>query len=236
VKDRTPLEYGLMCLIARAPHSGSQLVRLLRRYPLAGTGKSPGAVYPALYRLEAAGLVCWRRRRSSRGRDLFRGEERGRGVREWGLTREGVSRLRGWATKRVTRREVLERPEHLLLRFTLCTGLSGPSAARRVALQCRRVCAELASELADGLERTGGESSVTCRLALECALGVLEAQVAWALRAERALWHEARRCPELDLPPPARDVMAALERLPARIRRWIHWPLRDGPPPIPPIP
>jgi DNA-binding PadR family transcriptional regulator len=234
---RTPLEYGLMCLIARAPMTGSQLVTLLRRYPLAGTGKSPGAVYPALYRLEEAGLVCARTRRTSHVRALYaarRGGPGREGPREFGLTGEGVIRLRRWATRRVTRTEVLERPEHLLLRFAMCTGLAGPTAARRVALQCRRVCAELARELAEDIDRLRGTASPSARLALECTLALIEARVAWSRRAEVELARHAVREPELDAPPAARQVMAVLDRLPARIRDQLRWPWRDGPPPKPP--
>lgn len=231
-----------MCLLARAPMTGSELVGLLRRYPLAGTGKSPGAVYPALYRLADAGLVCGRPRHtgSSRSRALHQKAspaaavgspvvalERGT-VQEFGLTRAGVERLRGWACRRVTRQEVLERPEHLMLRFAMCTGLSGPTAARRVARQCRRVCGALAGELVEELERERGRASPSARLALQCTLALLQARVSWSRQAEAELDRHAARAPELDLAPPARDVLAALDRLPSRIRRRIRWPLRDG--------
>ena len=261
---RTPLEYGLMSLIARAPMTGSQLVRLLRRYPLAGSGQSPGAVYPALYRLEAAGLVRGRMRALSRIRGFtptplptwtqwtreanlaraVRASRRGGsdvagrrgrpGVQEFGLTRDGVARLREWSLRRVTRAEVLERPQHLLLRFAMCTGLSGPTAARRLALQCRRVCGELASELAEEIDRQRGRASPSARLAMECTLALLEARVAWSRRAEIELARHAARDPALDTPPPARDVMLVLDRLPQRIRAMLRWPWRDGPPPTPP--
>jgi DNA-binding transcriptional ArsR family regulator len=232
-----------MCLIARTPMTGSQITRLLTTYPLAGTGKSPGAVYPALYRLEAAGLVCRRSRRPRHFRSFAdvsswkRGYEVSEGRRfmqEFGLTHAGVDALRGWATRRVTRREVLERPEHLLLRFSLCTGLSGPTAARRVALQCRRVCREAAAELSEHIARHRRESSPSARLAMECTLALLDTRVEWSRRAELELWYHAAREPELDLPPPARTVMAALERIPQPVRARLRWPLRDGAPPSPP--
>ena len=261
-RDRTPLEYALMCLIARHPMSGSQIVHLLRRYPLAGSGKSPGAVYPALYRLEAADLVTgrmrppsllrsftvpprppndvdWRRavrharavRASRSGGSDVAGRRGCPGVQEFGLTRQGVECLRAWSRRRVTRAEVLERPQHLMLRFAMCTGLSGPTAARRLALQCRRVCVELAAELAGEIDRHRGTASPSARLAMECTLALLETRVAWSRRAEIELAGHAAREPALDTPPPARNVMAALETLPERIRDMLRWPRRDGPPP-----
>ena len=230
-----------MCLVARAPMTGSELVGLLRRYPLAGTGKSPGAVYPALHRLEGAGLLSARPRRTRSGRSRALRQQARRAaaggpvvasaratVEEFGLSRAGVDRLRRWARRRVTRQEVLERPEHLLLRFTMCTGLAGPTAARRLARQCRDVCRTLATELVEELERARGHASPSARLALQCSLALLEARVAWARQAEVELARHARRRPELDLASPARDVLAALDRLPSRIRQYIRWPRRDG--------
>jgi DNA-binding transcriptional ArsR family regulator len=228
-----------MCLIARAPMTGSELTRLLTRYPLAGTGKSPGAVYPALYRLAEAGLVCGRPRwvRSDRSQALrarlrraaaggpLMARERGT-VREFGLTHMGVVRLRVWATRRVTRTEVLERPEHLMLRFSLCTGLVGPSAARRVALQCRRVCRDLVADMSREIAGRGGTASPSARLAMECSLDLLEARVGWSRRAEWELARQARREPELDTPSPTREVMVVLDGLPRRIRKRIRCPLR----------
>ena len=237
-RERTPLQNALMCLIARAPMTGSELTRLLTRYPLAGSGKSPGAVYPALHRLADAGLVFgrprWTRtgrswevrarlRRSAAGGPPVR-RERGT-VQEFGLSRDGVVHLRAWVTRRVTRTEVLERPEHLLLRFSFCTGLSGPTAARRLALQCRRVCRAMAVELADEIEAEGDMASPSARLAMECSLALLETRVQWSLRADAELARHARQAPELDTPPPARDVMIVLDGLPRRIRKCIRRPL-----------
>lgn len=240
-RERTPLENALMCLIARAPMTGSELTRLLTRYPLAGTGKSPGAVYPALHRLAETGLVCGRPRRMGTDRSLALrarhrraaaggpviARERGT-VQEFGLTREGVVRLTAWAARRVTRREVLERPEHLMLRFALLPGLAGPTAARRLVLQCRRVCRELAEELVDEIEGQRGEASPSARLAMECTLALLEARVAWAQRAEAELARYAARAPELDAPRPARDVRAVLDALPDRLRKWVRCLRWDG--------
>ena len=250
-RRRTPLEYGIMCLIARAPMTGSEICRLLRRYPLAGTGKSPGAVYPALYRLADAGLVCGQPRFTHSHRSIMQRwryrqaaaaqgppvRERGT-VQEFGLTRDGVVGLRAWATRRVTRREVLERPEHLMLRFVLCTGLAGPTAARRVALQCRRVCRELALELAEEVERARGHVSPGARLAMECAQAEFEVRVTWARRAEAELARQAVREPDLDLPSPAREVAEIYRKVVAQLdeetRGMLRWPGRDGLPPVPP--
>ena len=239
-RERTPLEYGLMCLIARAPMTGSELVRLLNRYPLAGTGKSPGAVYPALYRLADAGLVWGRPRwgRTEQSWDqrarMWRAaagglpaRDRRATVLEFGLTHAGLLRLRARVTRRVTRGDVLERPEHLMLRFALCTGLVGPTAARRLALQCRRVCRAIVDEVRYEMGEERGAVSTSARLAMACTLSLLEARIRWSHRAEMELAALAARAPELDTPSPAREVMVAVSRLPKRIRKLVRWPLRD---------
>jgi len=240
MRSRTPLEYALMCLIARAPRTGNEIVRLLREYPLAGTGKSPGAVYPALHRLADAGLVRCRPRARCEVDALYRqnagspiaaaGLTPGvRRFREHGLTRRGVADLRTWAVGPVTRAEVLERPDHLLLRFSFLVGLAGGTAARRFAAQYRRVAEQLTAELSGALNEARAESSPSSRLAMELSLRLLEARVAWAGQAAVELADFASRNPHLDDTGPARVVRSVVEGLPPHVRAAIRWPRLDGP-------
>ena len=75
------------------------------------------------------------------------------------------------------------------------------------------VITDLAAELDQYIARNRRESSPSARLAIECTLAVLDARVEWAQRAELELWYHAAREPQLDLPPPARTVLAALEKI-----------------------
>ena len=241
MRSRTPLEYALMCLIARAPTTGNELVRLLREYPLAASGQSPGAVYPALHRLADAGLVKSRRRPRSEADAMSRQNAGSRlagvgrptpGVRrfrEHGLTGKGVASLREWALRPVTRAEVLGRPDHLLLRFSFVVGLAGGTAARRFAAQYRRVAEGLTVDMAHALNEARAEASPSARLAMELSLRLLEVRVAWAAQAAVELADFAARNPHLDDTGSARAVRSVVEGLPPHVRAAIRWPRLDGP-------
>jgi len=128
--DRTRLEYSLLALLARAPRTGSGLCRRLAELPLGGRGTSSGAVYPALKRLEAAGLVetsakprradiAWYRYGDRYGSAWYmdrRPIHVGR-CRLYHLTRQGWLVVRGWALEAIARRDMLACPETLLLKF-----------------------------------------------------------------------------------------------------------------------
>jgi len=53
----TTLEYALLGLLDRQPSSGYDIARRFAETPLAHFSSSPGAIYPALRRLERAGMV-----------------------------------------------------------------------------------------------------------------------------------------------------------------------------------
>src|SRR5690606_8869973 len=54
---RTTLEYALIGLIRECPRSGYELRKVFVETAMAGYSGSPGAIYPALRRLEADGLI-----------------------------------------------------------------------------------------------------------------------------------------------------------------------------------
>ena len=59
MKKRTPttLEYALLGLVHAEPRSGYDLCKVFETTPMGHYSSSPGAIYPALKRLEGAGLV-----------------------------------------------------------------------------------------------------------------------------------------------------------------------------------
>lgn len=225
-KARTPLEYSLMCLVARRPSTGYEITRLLREYPLAGHGKSPGAVYPALDRLVESGLVLSRGRVPRRLRTP-RERWEGRTIREHGLTRAGVVELRRWATSPVTRTEMLERPEHLLLRFSVVIGLAGGGAGRRFAAEYRCVAERLVQDLSRSLVEARREASDATRLWIELSLRLAKGRLRWARRAEADLRRRLRVDPALQEGERSRNTRAALQRLPAEARGRLAWPHGD---------
>lgn len=196
-RPRTRLEITLLCLLARAANSGGGLVRTLREFPIGGHGQSPGAVYPALERLAEAQFI--ERRQRKRGRRWLYGRARkGHAGRyfpktrqhEYVLTYRGIAELRRWAREPVTRTDMLERPDFLLLRFAVIPGLLGPAAAPRFLAQYARVARELALHTRRYLERFAidpvhphRDMSPSVRHALDLTIEVMRARGRWARRA-----------------------------------------------------
>ncbi len=54
----TPLGYALLGLVRLRPRSGYDLRRVFESTPMAYFSSSPGAIYPALGRLERGGLIA----------------------------------------------------------------------------------------------------------------------------------------------------------------------------------
>src|SRR5215831_19732549 len=99
---------ALLGLLMEEPLSGYDIRRLFTQTPLATFSDSPGAIYPALKRLEAAGLIGGRVERSAglRRRKLFR------------LTPAGKAALESWLSEPVTRDAVVRDSDELMLRFS----------------------------------------------------------------------------------------------------------------------
>ena len=231
-RRRTPLEYSVMCLVARRPSTGYEITRLLQEYPLAGRGKSPGAIYPALERLVQSGLVQSRRRVPRRVRTVLESSH-GRWIREHGLTRAGVVELRRWATGPVTGTEMLERPEQLLLRFSVIIGLAGGQAAQRFVREYRQVARRLAEDLSAsmGLAR---DASPTARLWMELSLQMARVRLLWARKAEAEFERRLAGDPVLCEGMLARNTRTAMERLPPEVQAALAWPHGERSPGKPP--
>jgi DNA-binding PadR family transcriptional regulator len=86
----TPLNYALLGLIRAQPRSGYALRKVFETTPMGNYSSSPGSIYPALKKLEQAGLV--QSRPAGRGSRFF-------------ITAEGRSRLEAWLTTPVTANE-----------------------------------------------------------------------------------------------------------------------------------
>lgn len=193
-RRRTRLEITLMCLLARGGNTGSGLVRILRECPIGGHGQSPGAVYPALERLEEAEFLHRRVRKSSRRRLCGRSRTGFEGryfpkkrQREYLLTYRGIAELRRWAREPVTRADMLERPDFLLLKYLMIPGLLGAAASRRFLEQYERTAEEIAGDTRryfDWFEidawGSGRDMSPTVRRAFELTIDVMRTRLRWA--------------------------------------------------------
>lgn len=171
----TTLAYALLGLVHQAPLSGYALMKTFQTTPMGQYSGSPGAVYPALRKLERAGLIQGKveRRASLRPRRVYHPTPKGR------------TALRRWLAPAVTVDDVALREPELMLRFALMEGL----LERRVIAQFLRTMAQAIDDYvvsiepllqAPGMSRHGV-------LALQSGIDGLRERAAWARHALRQI-------------------------------------------------
>jgi len=160
---------ALLGLLIDAPLSGYDIRRLFTQTPLATFSDSPGAIYPALKRLEAAGLIRGRVERSAglRQRKIFRVMPAGKAV------------LENWLKEPVTRDAVVRDSEELMLRFSFMDRGLGPAASARFLRAFQHELTTYLPELRRYLEAAGGEMPLSGRLALESGIRAYDAMLEW---------------------------------------------------------
>jgi len=169
------LGYALLGLLSQQPASGYDIRRMFTDTPLQAFSDSPGAIYPALRRLEAGGLIRGRIESSSglRRRQVFR------------LTAAGTAALKQWLRRPVTREELVGDVDGLTLRFAFMDGVIGGSAALRFLEALRRELGAYVPGLRQYLHANRAAMSRSGRLALESGIRSYETLLEWCEDAIR---------------------------------------------------
>jgi PadR family transcriptional regulator, regulatory protein AphA len=167
------LGYLLLGLIQQKAASGYDLRKIFSGTPMGRFSDSPGAIYPALAKLEGAGLLAGRveARRGLRQRKVLR------------ITRTGLSELKAWLKRPVELDDVVRKLDVLMLRFAFLGNVLGDDAARRFLRQLEAHLKTHVASLKEFLEGHGPAMPVSGRLALESGAMGYEAQLRWASRA-----------------------------------------------------
>jgi DNA-binding PadR family transcriptional regulator len=106
-RQPTTLEYASLGLLALEPRSGYDLLNVFRTTAIGNYSSSPGAIYPALARLEKRRLIngAVDRTQALRPKKIFR------------PTSVGDEILRQWLASEITKDDVKRHLDELLLRF-----------------------------------------------------------------------------------------------------------------------
>jgi len=175
---RTTLEYALIGLIRQMPRSGYELRKVFVETAMAGYSGSPGAIYPALRRLEADGLIQGTKQPG----------ERGRPRREYRLTPAGEAVLQEWLAQPVTRDDVALRLDELMLRFAFLAYAA--DSTRRTLEFLESLEAHLEALLVDlhqqieAVDAASRHVPIThARLALEAGISSIADRLRWAREA-----------------------------------------------------
>jgi DNA-binding PadR family transcriptional regulator len=172
-KTPTTLGFALLGLLHQSPMSGYDLRKVFEETALGNYSSSPGAIYPALNRLEQQGLVraTEDRTKNMRPKRLYTPSERGREV------------FRQWLRRDVSADEAGRNIEELMLRFAFHWVLDSAADTRRLLegllSHLQRYVAELEAQRA----LFPDDAPIHSRLALQAGIEQSRAFLRWARQA-----------------------------------------------------
>ena len=171
------LSLAVLGLIAQEPRSGYDLRKVFSTTPLGHFSSSPGAIYPALKRVEKSGWV--------RGSIDSKKELRPRMVYQ--ITKEGLEALRRHLSQTVTKDDVVWRMDDLMLRFAFMDELAGRERTLQFLEEFRAETTSHSRSLRKYLDEIKGFIPPAGRLAMENGIGNYEMNAKWAQRAIKEL-------------------------------------------------
>jgi len=182
---------AILGLIGQRPCSGYDLVKVFSMTAMGNFSSSPGAVYPALKRLEQLGLI----------EGALEGRETLRPRRIYSLTQRGRLALEQRLSMPVTREDVARHSDDLMLRFAFMEGVLGREKTiaflEQMASQTDAYIAELKRQLAD----MPPSAPSSARYALEHGIESYRADARWARRIIRELKEGTPGTPAAGPPP-----------------------------------
>lgn len=174
MRDPTTLEYAILGLLSFGPRSGYDLMQLFENTAMGSYSSSPGAIYPALGRLEKRGLVAGTvdDRQKLRPRRLFRPTPAGHRV------------LRRWLEAGITTEQVQRQLDELLLKFAFHSLLDG-RATRDFLRQLAEATDRYLEELRNQRTIFSDDEPPHGRMAFEFGIDRYRACARWARRMLR---------------------------------------------------
>lgn len=166
------LRLAILCLILQAPRSGYQLKKVFDESPMGHFSASPGAIYPALKRMEEDGWVS----------GTVDNPTSLRPTRILSLTNEGHALLRSHFLQPVVEQDVVFRMDQLMLRFAFMSPLVGREATCTFLEQLIEVLASHVSSLHVVLGELETDS-LEGVLALQQGVESYECKLRWARNA-----------------------------------------------------
>jgi DNA-binding PadR family transcriptional regulator len=174
------LGYALLGLIQQKPSSGYDLRKIFAETAMGNYSSSPGAIYPALERLETAGLIQGTVEETGgmRRRRLYR------------LSPKGLAALKGWLAHPIKPGDVQRGAADLMLRFSFMERVLGTDACIEFLESFRSALSDYLSELKAFLAANGASMPLSARLAFESGIRGyfgLHEWTAYALKEFRTL-------------------------------------------------
>jgi DNA-binding PadR family transcriptional regulator len=181
MKPDSQFGFALLGLIHQRAMSGYDLRKIFTTTAMGSYSDSPGAIYPALARLEASGLV----------RGTVEESTSLRVRRVYQITPKGLAAFKAWLKKPVTQDDIIRRVGELMLRFAFMDGAVGAGWAIRFLQEFANEIESYLQGLKHYLETQASKMPLSGRLALECGIQEYELKVRWARSA--AVQYEQRK-------------------------------------------
>jgi DNA-binding PadR family transcriptional regulator len=162
------LGYALLGLLQQ-PSSGYALRKIFASTAMKTYSDSPGAIYPALRRLEQQGLIRGSIEESSglRRRQVFR------------LTRTGSTALKKWINRPLVRPDVIRGLDEVMLRFAFSEQAVGAPGSVKLLKSLSTELRSYIPELREQLTVNKSAMPTSGRLALESGLRSYECLLEW---------------------------------------------------------
>ncbi|HME36128.1 MAG TPA: PadR family transcriptional regulator [Candidatus Sulfotelmatobacter sp.] len=163
------LGYALLGLLMK-PSSGYDLRKVFSSTSMKTYSDSPGAIYPALRRLQEQGLIRGKVEEGSglRRRQIFR------------LTSKGLAELKKWITSPITREDLESGLRTVMLRFAFSETAVGAAASLEILKSLEAALQPHLQTMREQLQAMKAIAPTSGRLALECGIRSYEALFAWA--------------------------------------------------------
>ncbi len=169
MKEISQLGYALLGLMHKRPQSGYDLRKIFSSTSMKTYSDSPGAIYPALRRLEEQGLILGKLDQGSglRRRQLFR------------LAPAGLTALKKWIKRPITRNDLLWGQQEIILRFAFAHQVVGADAALTLLKSLEAELETYIPALHEEMRTIESVISVSARLAFEFGIRGTENLRSW---------------------------------------------------------
>ena len=188
-RSTTPLlGYALLGLLYQKPQSGYDLRKVFAETAMGNYSSSPGAIYPALQRLEVDQLVLGRVEETTGLRRR----------RVYHVTDAGVTALKLWLARPIQPTDVRRGADDLMLRFSFMEPVLGASACSEFLLNFSKALEPYIAELETFLKAQAGSMPLSGQLALECGIRgyrSLHQWIGYALEKYRQLQSQSSLSP-----------------------------------------
>jgi DNA-binding PadR family transcriptional regulator len=166
---QSTLTLAILGLISQRPMTGYDLRKVFAATPMGHFSSSPGAIYPALQRLENSGLL----KGTVEGRDTLRPK------RVYTLTETGKEALRQRLEKTVTQDDVIWHMDDLVLRFAFMGDILGREKTLQYLKQLLMHVENYIPSLQEHLNTAREAESPYGAFAMEHGIEVYQAYARW---------------------------------------------------------